>query len=69
MKIRRLILVVSLGMTLNTVMTHELGHFIGLGHEFTTATKKALGSIMGYADINVITDADKATLKNLYPPQ
>jgi len=45
---------------LETIFKHEVGHFLGLGHEFR------LDSIMGYNDFNSISGHDYKALKSLY---
>ncbi|WP_141734962.1 hypothetical protein [Oligoflexus tunisiensis] len=48
---------------------HEMGHFWGLGHEFSRDIRGETlhPSIMGYEGINSITDWDKAAILALYP--
>jgi hypothetical protein len=51
------------------VLTHELGHLLGLGHAFSQdPSKPAPDSIMGYSGIESITSADRKAIRYLYPP-
>jgi hypothetical protein len=50
--------------------THEMGHFWGLGHEFSRDSRGRTlhPSIMGYEGVSSITSWDKAAILALYPP-
>jgi hypothetical protein len=45
------------------VISHELGHFFGLDHQFD----KNYESIMSYDDTNYMTEYDMEAINNLYP--
>ncbi len=49
--------------------THEMGHFWGLGHEFSRDARGNIlhPSIMGYEGVSSITDWDAAAILALYP--
>jgi hypothetical protein len=46
-----------------SVITHEMGHVLGLHHQFD----KNVPSIMGYSGVDAITYYDDEALKELYP--
>lgn len=58
------------GKTRLSVLTHEMGHALGLGHEFAAPSDPfgALPSIMGYEDVDWITSSDMKAIGYLYNP-
>ena len=54
-------------MAMLSVMTHEMGHMIGLGHEFKAdANDSVFASIMGYLGEAMITVSDRKAISYLY---
>ncbi len=52
-----------------TTATHEVGHLLGLGHEFSRSSRGVIlhPSIMGYSGVNSITSWDAEAILALYP--
>jgi len=52
-----------------TTATHEVGHMLGLGHEFSRSSRGVIlhPSIMGYSGVNSITSWDAEAILALYP--
>ena len=57
------------GFDIQRTITHEMGHILGLGHEFARDAGGHLlhTSIMGYSGINFITERDEDMILGLYP--
>jgi hypothetical protein len=53
------------GVDLPSVLTHEVGHFLGLGH--TAGTVMRGGYTRGASDLRVLTDDDIAGICSIYP--
>lgn len=56
---------------LASTTAHELGHVIGLGHEFKRDEfgESLYDSIMGYSGVSFVTDRDEEAIRALYPQE
>ena len=59
----------AVGSSIDATITHEVGHMLGLGHEFARdyLGNSVYDSIMGYEGIGFVTPRDRAAIRDLYP--
>ncbi len=57
--------IARVGQPIEAVVTHELGHGLGLGHAFNNLTED-YESIMGYSGVNQLTSDDSDAIRLLY---
>ena len=57
------------GADLEAVVTHEIGHFLGLAHsEVNAATMRAIGYQLGTTGLRTLADDDIQGICEIYPP-
>jgi hypothetical protein len=57
------------GADLDAVLTHEIGHFLGLAHsEVSAATMRSIGYQLGTVGLRTLADDDIAGICSIYPP-
>jgi hypothetical protein len=57
------------GADLEAVVTHEIGHFLGLAHsEINAATMRAIGYQLGTTGLRTLADDDVQGVCEIYPP-
>ena len=60
------------GRRIDQVVIHEVGHMLGLDHEFEkdpVTGEYLYDSVMGYGNIDFVTEHDQEAIENLYPEQ
>ena len=57
------------GADLEAVLTHEVGHFLGLAHSaVSAATMRSIGYVPGTVGLRTLADDDIAGVCSIYPP-
>ncbi len=53
---------------LDSVLTHEIGHLLGLGHTLDVEATMAAGYVPGSTELRSLAEDDKAGICAIYPP-